>query len=73
MKSPEGKKRWREFMNKYEKSIEDYNFGTLLRLNSDGEYDEENTMFSVKVQFYAIEVFRNRHLLNDWIYKSAEK
>lgn len=73
MKSPEGKKRWREFMNKYEKKIDDFNFGTLLRLDANGEYGEANTMFSVKLQFYAIEIFRNRHGMNDWIKDKADK
>lgn len=30
---------------KYEKRVSDYNFGTLLRKNVDGDYTEENTMF----------------------------
>lgn len=73
MKSVQGKKRWREFMNKYENKIDDFNFGTLLRLDANGEYDEKNTMFSVKMQFYAIEIFRNRHEMNDWIKEKADK
>lgn len=73
IKSAEGKKRWREFINKYEKKIDDFNFGTLLRLDANGEYDEANTMFSVKLQFYAIEIFRNRHCMNDWIKEKADK
>lgn len=73
IKSAAGKKRWREFMNRYEKTVEDFNFGTLLRLDADGEYDEANTMFSVKIQFYAIEIFRNRHGMNDWIKEAFDK
>lgn len=44
-KSPAGKKRWREFMMPFEKIVTDYNFGTLIRLDCEGEYDEQNSMF----------------------------
>ncbi|ODQ63652.1 UPF0368 protein C3E7.07c [Nadsonia fulvescens var. elongata DSM 6958] len=67
MKSVKGKDRWRKFMNVYEEQVDDYNFGTLLRVNSNGEYDEANTIFVPRMQFYAYEIFRNRHGLNDWI------
>lgn len=46
-KSPEGKKKWREFIMQYEKKIDDYNFGTLLRLDVNGDYTQENTMFGI--------------------------
>lgn len=65
MKSPEGKTRWREFCEKF-KEIDDYNFGTLLRINAAEEYSQENTIFAVRIQFYAIEIARNRYGLNDW-------
>lgn len=65
MKSPSGKTRWREFCEKF-KEIEDYNFGTLLRIKANEEYSQENTMFAVRIQFYAIEIARNRAGLNDW-------
>ncbi|GAA5989401.1 hypothetical protein JCM11641_004814, partial [Rhodosporidiobolus odoratus] len=45
MKSPEGKKRWREFMMPFEKKIDEYNFGTLLRKNVQDDYTEQNSMF----------------------------
>lgn len=70
MKSPEGKKRWRAFINEYEKgekAIDDFNFGTLLRRDASKEYSEENTMFVPRMQFYAVEILRNRLGLNDWI------
>jgi Polysaccharide biosynthesis len=74
MKSKEGKERWRNFMNVYEKGekrIEDYNFGTMLRRNPKDEYGEKETMFAVRMQFYAIEIARNRAGLNDWVYEQA--
>lgn len=68
-KSKEGKERWRNYMKKFEKKVEDYNFGTLLRLDSSDEYSEDNTMFAVRIQFYAIEIARNKYGLNDWACK----
>ncbi|GEQ70954.1 hypothetical protein JCM33374_g4635 [Metschnikowia sp. JCM 33374] len=65
MKSPQGKTRWRNFCEKF-KEIDDYNFGTLLRTKANDEYSQENTIFAVRIQFYAIEIARNRYGLNDW-------
>ena len=31
MKSKEGKEKWRNFMKAYEKTVDDFNFGTMLR------------------------------------------
>ncbi|KAL8700626.1 MAG: hypothetical protein Q9201_005343 [Fulgogasparrea decipioides] len=45
MKSKEGKERWRNFMMAYEKKIDDYNFGTMLRSNPKFEYGEKETIF----------------------------
>lgn len=36
---------WRLFCNQFEGLIEDFNYGTLLRLDSRGENSEENTVF----------------------------
>ena len=47
MKSKAGKERWRNFMMAYEKKVEDYNFGTMLRANSKFEYGEKETIFGV--------------------------
>lgn len=66
MKNATGKTRWREFCDKF-KEIEDYNFGTLLRIKADEEYSQDNTIFAVRIQFYAIEIARNRYGLNDWV------
>ncbi|KAF2476462.1 DUF757-domain-containing protein, partial [Lindgomyces ingoldianus] len=71
MKSKEGKERWRKFIMKYEKKIEDFNFGAMLRSNPAFEYGEKETIFAVRMQFYAIEIVRNREGLNDWIYEKA--
>ena len=45
MKSKEGKERWRNFMVVYDKKIDDYNFGTILRTNAEFEYGEKETIF----------------------------
>ncbi|PGH04546.1 hypothetical protein AJ79_07072 [Helicocarpus griseus UAMH5409] len=71
MKSKEGKERWRSFIMPYEKKIDDYNFGTLLRANPKTEYGEKETIFAVRMQFYGVEIARNRAGLNDWIYEQA--
>lgn len=65
MKNKEGKEKWRVFCEKF-KEIEDYNFGTLLRTKNTEEYTQHGTIFVVRIQFYAIEIARNRYGLNDW-------
>lgn len=48
MKSKEGKERWRNFMNRYDGKIHDFNFGTMLRSNPKYEYDQDTTIFGKK-------------------------
>jgi hypothetical protein len=45
MKSKAGKEKWRNFVNQYEKKVDDFNFGTMLRNNPMAEYDEKETIF----------------------------
>jgi hypothetical protein len=45
MKSKIGKERWRKFMMAYEKKIDDYNFGTIMRLNPKMENEQDTTIF----------------------------
>jgi hypothetical protein len=66
MKSAKGKEQWRSFIKLYEDKVEDFNFGTMLRADASKEYDEKDTIFAVRMQFYAIEIVRNRSGLNDW-------
>jgi hypothetical protein len=47
MKSKEGKKKWREFMMAYEKKIDDYNFGTMVRNSPNVEYEQDTTIFGM--------------------------
>ncbi|KAI5291705.1 hypothetical protein KEM52_000088 [Ascosphaera acerosa] len=72
MKSKQGKEKWRTFCNAYDGKIDDFNFGTMLRSNPKFEYGEKETIFAVRMQFYAIEIARNRAGLNDWIYEAAQ-
>ncbi|GLI77412.1 hypothetical protein PoHVEF18_005702 [Penicillium ochrochloron] len=73
MKSKAGKEKWRNWINKFDKKIEDFNFGTIIRTRADVEYDQDTTVFGVRMQFYAIEIARNRAGLNDWIYERSQK
>lgn len=57
MKSKAGKEKWRTWMMKWDK-IEDFNFGTMIRTRADAEYDQETTIFGVRMQFYAVEIAR---------------
>jgi len=73
MKNAKGKETWRNFMMAYENTVDDYNFGTLLRTEAKEEYGEKSTIFAMRMQFYAIEIARNRLGLNDWVYEEAQK
>ncbi|KAG7231967.1 hypothetical protein INR49_010050 [Caranx melampygus] len=54
----------------YGNDVEDFNYGTLLRLDCEKDYTEENTIFATRVQFFAIEIARNREGFNDAVYKA---
>ncbi|CAG0897193.1 unnamed protein product [Darwinula stevensoni] len=64
LKNEVAKGEWRQFCEGFKGIIEDYNFATLLRLDSSGEYTEENTTLVPRIQFLAIEVARNREGCN---------
>ncbi|KAF8893086.1 polysaccharide biosynthesis-domain-containing protein [Infundibulicybe gibba] len=72
MKSADGKERWRTFIQSYEKKVKDYNFGSLIRTDARQEYGETNTIFVTRIQFYAIEISRNRLGLNDGAHEIAK-
>jgi len=72
MKSADGKQRWRAFIQSYEKKVRDYNFGSLIRTDAKGEYGERNTIFVTRIQFYAIEISRNRLGINDEVHQIAK-
>ncbi|XP_057575089.1 protein PBDC1 [Hippopotamus amphibius kiboko] len=72
LKSESAKEKWRPFCLKFDGIVEDFNYGTLLRLNCSQGYTEENTIFAPRIQFFAIEVARNREGYNKAIYTSAQ-
>lgn len=39
--------------------------GTLIRKDVHGDYNEKNSFIVVRIQFYAIELARNKEGLND--------
>ncbi|KAG0251141.1 hypothetical protein DFQ27_008971 [Actinomortierella ambigua] len=68
-KSPAMKEKWRNFIQKYEGKVTDYNFGSLLRIDVSQDYTRENTMFVTRIQFLTIEIARNKAGLNLQHYK----
>ncbi|KAM4677819.1 protein PBDC1 [Discoglossus pictus] len=72
LKSPAAKEKWRPFCMQFENQVEDFNYGTLLRLDCSKDYTEENTIFSTRIQFYAIEIARNREGFNDVIFRKRK-
>ncbi|KAM8794583.1 protein PBDC1 [Eudromia elegans] len=73
LKSEEAKAKWRPFCLHFEGLVEDFNLGTLLRLDCREGYSEENTIFATRIQFLAIEIARNREGCNDVVYNGAVK
>lgn len=73
LKSAAGKVAWRSFCTAYDKhaSIADYNMGTLLRLDASRGYEPDNTTIVPRIQFFAIEIARNREGANDQINKNS--
>ncbi|KAG5735837.1 UPF0368 protein, partial [Termitomyces sp. T112] len=73
LKSEDAKKRWRAFHALYEKKVKDYNFGCLIRTDAEEEYGEKSTIFVTRMQFYAIEISRNKLGLNDKAHELAKE
>lgn len=72
LKDDTAKYKWRTFIEKFDK-IEDFAFGTLLRLDSSKEFTDVNSIFVVRIQFLAIEIARNREGKNDQLRKIYAK
>ncbi|KAJ8347056.1 hypothetical protein SKAU_G00284570 [Synaphobranchus kaupii] len=73
LKSVEAKEKWRPFCNQFEGLVEDFNYGTLLRLDCQKDYTEENTIFATRIQFFAVEIARNREGYNSVVYNSKKQ
>lgn len=67
MKSDDGKTKWRPYCERFKNLIEDYSYGTLLRSDATKDYSEQNSMLVTRIQFYAIELARNKEGINDII------
>ncbi|RTG86790.1 uncharacterized protein DC041_0004249 [Schistosoma bovis] len=77
LKSEQSKAKWRSFCNEFERKVEDFNFGTLLRLDASKGYCPENTCIGriffylnvfctvPRIQFLALEIARNRLGINN--------
>jgi hypothetical protein len=50
---------------------QDYNFGTLLRLDASQDYSEANSTIVPRIQFLAIEIARNKEGANKAAYAGA--
>ncbi|XP_050632385.1 protein PBDC1 isoform X1 [Macaca thibetana thibetana] len=72
LKSESAKEKWRPFCLKFNGIVEDFNYGTLLRLDCSQGYTEENTIFAPRIQFFAIEIARNREGYNKAVYISVQ-
>jgi len=72
MKSKSGKDKWRNFIMAYEKKLDDYNMGTLVRKDASRGYAEDNAILVTRAQFFAFEIARNRAGLNDKVYHHAQ-
>ncbi|XP_033633634.1 protein PBDC1-like [Asterias rubens] len=73
LKSAPAKLKWRPFCNEFEGLVEDFNYGTLLRLDCTEGYSEKNSIFATRIQFFAIEIARNREGLNMGLFKKQDK
>eukprot|EP01006_Ploeotia_vitrea_P048006 TRINITY_DN67184_c9_g1_i1.p1 TRINITY_DN67184_c9_g1~~TRINITY_DN67184_c9_g1_i1.p1 ORF type:complete len:182 (+),score=98.47 TRINITY_DN67184_c9_g1_i1:78-623(+) len=66
IKSKEQKALWRLFCNVYKDGVvPDYNMGSLLRVRAKEPFGQHNCMIVPRIQFFAIEIARNREGLND--------
>ncbi len=63
-KSNDAKSKWRDWLPQWHEVVQDATFATLLRLNSEFDLSEENSFIVTRVQFYAVEIARNREGLN---------
>ncbi|XP_064603075.1 protein PBDC1-like [Liolophura sinensis] len=67
IKTEEQKAKWRNFCNEFKEKVEEFNFGTLIRLDANLDYSEKNTILVPRAEFLAIEIARNREGVNSSI------
>uniref|UniRef100_A0A8C6J407 Polysaccharide biosynthesis domain-containing protein n=1 Tax=Melopsittacus undulatus TaxID=13146 RepID=A0A8C6J407_MELUD len=73
LKSEPAKEKWRPFCLRFQGLVEDFNYGTLLRLDCRGGYTDDNSIFATRIQFFAIEIARNREGWNSAVYSRARE
>ncbi|XP_055323398.1 protein PBDC1 [Sitodiplosis mosellana] len=66
LKNPSAKQKWRSFIEKFNK-LDDYSYGTLMRADASQDFGPHNSILVVRIQFWAIEIARNREGHNDKI------
>lgn len=66
LKNTASKTKWRAFIEKFNK-LEDFSYGTLMRSDASQDFGPHNSVLVVRVQFWAIEIARNREGYNDKI------
>lgn len=66
IKGPAAKQKWRAFIEKFNK-LDDFSYGTLMRADASQDFGEHNSILVVRIQFWAIEIARNREGYNDQI------
>lgn len=71
LKTPDAKDRWRAFIEKFNK-LEDFSFGTIIRANASEEFNPENSILVIRLQFWALEIARNREGFNDSLRKNFQ-
>lgn len=72
IKSVEGKAKWRSFIEKFNK-LDDFSYGSLIRADASRDFGPDNSILVIRVQFWAIEMARNREGLNDYIREMHRK
>lgn len=72
IKSTEGKAKWRSFIEKFNK-LDDFSYGSLIRADAGREFGPDNSILVIRVQFWAIEIARNREGYNDCIREMHRK
>ncbi|RKO99203.1 hypothetical protein CXG81DRAFT_28026 [Caulochytrium protostelioides] len=68
-KCDEAKAAWRAWIKPFETTVPDFNFATMLRIRANEDYSGDNAFLVTRVQFYAIEIARNREGANQPMWK----
>ena len=65
--------KWRPFCNRFEKEVEDFSMATLVRIDSADEYSEQNSILVTRIQFFCIEIARNKEGNNNQVRNLRKK